>query len=151
MKQTNQEKKKHKMWFLLSRTSSLVRKTKHSSVKSLITIYMWVHQAVCCVWSCAGPGTLLTGDRTAVTTDSPYSLAESTQDSTPVFLEKDLRLLSAEMFDFLDRKAPLTESSLDLGEDRNSRNRNESGVSHPEISLSPREDAVTLSHAEACF
>lgn len=45
----------------------------------------------------------------------------------------------------------MTESSLDLGEDRKSRNRNESGVSHPETSLSPREDAVTLSHAEACF
>ena len=58
------------------------------------------------MWSRAGPGTLLTGDRTAVTMDSPYSLAESKQDSTPVFLEKDLRLLSAEMFDFLDRKAP---------------------------------------------
>ena len=49
--------------------------------------------------SCTGPGALLAGNRTV---DSPHSLAESKQDSTPAFLEKDLRLLSAEMLDFLD-------------------------------------------------
>ena len=87
------------MWFLLSRTSSLVRKTIHASIKSLLTIYMWARQAACCVWSCTGPGALLAGNRTV---DSPHSLAESKQDSTPAFLEKDLRLLSAEMLDFLD-------------------------------------------------
>lgn len=37
--------------------------------------------------------------------DSPHPQAESKQDSTHVFLEKDLRLLAAEMFDFLDKTA----------------------------------------------
>ena len=87
------------MWFLLSRTSSLVRKTKHSSIKSLLTIYMWARQAACCVQSCTEHGALLAGSRTV---DSPHSLAESKQDSTPVFLQKDLRLLPAEMLDFLN-------------------------------------------------
>lgn len=119
------------MWFLLSTTSSLVRKTKHPSIKSLSVIYMWARQAACCVRSCTGPGAPLAGNRTV---DSPHSLAESKQDFTPVFLEKDLRLLSAEMLDFLDN--PWQKAAW--GEDRNSRSRNESGMSHQESCSAPR-------------
>lgn len=63
-----------------------------------------------CMWSCTRPGTwqgaLLAGDRTVVTRVSPHSQAETKHDSIYVLLEKDLCLLSAEMFDFLEDKKP---------------------------------------------
>lgn len=51
-------------------------------------------------------GTPLAGDRTVVTRVSPHALAETKHDFACVLLEKDLCLLSAEMFDFLEDKKP---------------------------------------------
>lgn len=65
-------------------------------------LQLFMHTA----WGLAG--TPLAGDRTAGTRVHPHSLIETEHDSSCVFLEKDLCLLSAEMFDFLeDRRPPL--------------------------------------------